>query len=693
MKGDLQEATRQTQSGSYHSQPTASLPRMPSWNISPPGALKRPADRWDQDDIPPLKRPRSGASPDEMHRMKSGRNLRDERRMSLPFATRSPPHTESVPGSAHPRNESPGLPNRASITLPSPSSMANPPSAAPSVIPPTAHSVGSPATSYQPQVSIHTASANSATSAHIADLQHQVTLKSLALQTLQSEYASLLQKLQRERVKSQTIEKKTNVADQEVNDLTSRNEELTEQIKQLETQLEDSEKKRETERTDSAKEKEQWLRMLDMGGRLHSKNAEEKQKLKNEKYFLHQRMAAYDDESFIRSDPLERDSGSLPEAFRVDPGRGDRRISHEPNPFTDLPPAATSANSTTFPLNDAESLKSEISILKDRIELLYYALEDARQRNQDLADRTQDLAQKNGEIGSVIDRALQDSMDRTKFNADAERRINPASGHSTLPRDVSRRSPNAESMADQKATSTSSDSTPAHEPHKVAQATGTPSSISSMASAARAVSPGPAELGFHVPPSTSTPEELIKALGPVPAPLTSNFVGIAPAGPHSNGGAPNSRAEHRKRPGKPKPWHLAGAAEQPPQTAKTHLGSFRPLQQPMSSDNTTALHAEHEKLAPHSRHRSPDDSSDDRSPISSGSGSIRSPAAEQSRSREGKVSPPTTVAGSSDPPPHLPPPPDSSKCSEAAAAMPPPPRPVAYTADIYSTADRGLTRS
>jgi parvulin-like peptidyl-prolyl isomerase len=133
-------------------------------------------------------------------------------------------------------------------------------------------------------------SVNFATSAHTADLQHQVTLKSLALQTLQSEYASLLQKLQRERVKTQTIERKTNVADQEVNGLAGRNEELSERVQELELRLE----RLEAERTEFADEKEQWLRMLGICHRLQANYAEERQVLVEERDALQVRTAAYD---------------------------------------------------------------------------------------------------------------------------------------------------------------------------------------------------------------------------------------------------------------------------------------------------------------------------------------------------------------------------------------------------------------
>jgi hypothetical protein len=187
---------------------------------------------------------------------------------------------------------------------------------------PAAPPGSSPTSANQAPTSIHTATTSTAASQHIAELQHQVTLKSLSLQTLQSEYTSLLQKSQRDRLKSQTFEKKATAADQEINDLTARNEELTEQIKTLETQLEECEKKRETERSDAVREKDQWGRMLEMSGRLQAKNADDRQKLVHEKESLQQRLQIYENEaalsakrrasqSYKASSPSGQDAGTM----------------------------------------------------------------------------------------------------------------------------------------------------------------------------------------------------------------------------------------------------------------------------------------------------------------------------------------------------------------------------------------------
>lgn len=152
---------------------------------------------------------------------------------------------------------------------------------------------------HQAPSNIHTAPTSAAASQHIADLQHQITLKSLSLQTLQSEYTSLLQKSQRDRLKSQTFEKKAIAADSEINDLTTRNEDLAEQVRTLETQLEECERKREMERSDAVREKDQWGRMLEMSGRLQAKSADDRQKLVQEKESLQQRLLIHENEAAL----------------------------------------------------------------------------------------------------------------------------------------------------------------------------------------------------------------------------------------------------------------------------------------------------------------------------------------------------------------------------------------------------------
>ena len=501
--------------------------------------------------------------------------------------------------------------------LPSPSSLAYPLSAAPSLPPPTAQSVGSPSTSYQPAVSIHTTPTNSVTSAHIANLQHQVTLKSLALQTLQSEYASLLQKLQRERVKSQTIEKKTGVADQEINELTSKNEELAGQMKYLESQLEESEQKREAEHSEAAKEKEQWGRMLDMDARLHAKNAEEKRKLRDERNHLAQRVAAYEEENTVRYEQIRKDLGSRMDAPQESED-SDRRVSPESASDSDLVSAGT-IDSTS----EVARLKREVVLFKARNEILRTSLEETRRHNQDLDERVHGVIQRSGEIGSVIDKALEDEQSASKTKrVETKLPHKPGSGRSTPGQPKSYSSPKVLPTVH-----ISNERVMSKSPHPLeiqtvpkSTASSTASSMT-MASIARAVSPGPAELGFHVTPSTSSPEELIKALGPVPAPMpafqfgSTPFTQVSGTGRWDSGGRSNQ--QRKRSAGSVTPWY---APEQREANDKPESGRFRPLSHHVPSPYTSLYRAvAHAETSPHSYHSSPGPLPDD---SSSNSGSL-----------------------------------------------------------------------
>lgn len=170
---------------------------------------------------------------------------------------------------------------------------------------------------------ISTASANSvahstsssAESSHYANLQRQVTLKTLSLQTLQSEYSSLLQKLHRERLRSQTIERKSSVAESEVNALSTQNEELTEHIKALNGQVETCESKIDSMRAEFNRDKAQWVSMLSNDTKIMSRFAEDKKLWAEEKARL--QASIYSFERVSDASPLKgMDTPVQSQAFR-----------------------------------------------------------------------------------------------------------------------------------------------------------------------------------------------------------------------------------------------------------------------------------------------------------------------------------------------------------------------------------------
>ncbi|KAI6822435.1 hypothetical protein KC332_g8768 [Hortaea werneckii] len=497
-KKDLQEAFQRGlpslgQRVQAHISTDASRP------VSPTNPLKRNS-AWDRDQLPVPKRPRSGASPNQTMAPPHSGGSYGER--SLDFSARgtfSPAPTDTAPPSAYPRQGSPFSSGRGPRGLPSPSSLAYAPSVAPSLAPPTAQSATSPIPSYEQPLSIHTASANSATSAHIADLQHQVTLKSLSLQTLQSEYASLLQKLQRERVKSQAIEKKTSVADNEVNELTGRNEELLEQVKTLEGRVEELERKREQERSDAAREKEQWGRMLEMGTRLQARHADDRQKLMDEREELRSRIAALE--------------GSQTDRARVGGSEWSSNV-----PSTEPPQAHGASKELSMPkettsqkgasagfAEDFELLKREVRSLKDQRDLLRSALAAVRTHNNTLQATLAEVSLQNRTIAEDIDKCLGKEDAMSAQMEPSHTRPSSASGRATPKVPTSNAPPTSDIAVKSVAP-----------PEKVNQTGEVSTVLRDAATIGRAVSPGPAELGFSVEPSSSSPEDLIRALGPLP---------------------------------------------------------------------------------------------------------------------------------------------------------------------------------
>ncbi|PPJ56121.1 hypothetical protein CBER1_02065 [Cercospora berteroae] len=465
---------------------------------STPTGSKRSATPWDWDETA-QKRPRSGAS-ESVHQSYRApaydrpRSIEDARKDLSGY---SPARADSIPGSAHPGTASPTFAQRAARALPSPSSITYSNCSAPSLPTLAAQSIASPATSYLPVSSLHTAPAHPATSAHIAELQHQVTLKSLALQTLQSEYASLLQKLQREKVRSQAIEKKTSVADQEVNELTSKNEDLAEQVKLLTSQLEHSETKRDAERSDAEREKNQWGRMLEMSGRLQAKADAEKQRLLAEKETLLQHV------SRLRQSPKEQ--GTQEEHLATSPEDDHSRTFSAPR-------AQTHAQDRS---DDLDELRRTVAAQARRIELFRSALEQIRAQSAELDERAQTIRQRSSELQNISGRAL--NTDNTVAMGQHVRLGVPdhppsraAPGTSLDHRGPDRRAPVPTPQFSGRSTTLD----------VLIDGRMQPANIKEVS---RARTPGPDELGFSLPPTTSTSEELLSALGPAPTASSVNM--------------------------------------------------------------------------------------------------------------------------------------------------------------------------
>ena len=214
-----------------------------------------------------------------------------------------------------------------------------------------------------------------------ADLHNQITLKSQALQSVQSECVAIGQKYQRECIRTQALEQRSAIADGELGELTGRNEELEERIRTLESQFEDMRRKQVDERAQNAREKEQWGRMLEMSGRLHAKNAEDRQRLVEENHALTLRVTAYEEENTARIDRVRESTLS---------GPGGRKAQVRQSEASE----------------NMAGLKQEVHQLNSRVETLCSALAEVKRHTEETAERTRDFMNDTSSITNTIDRAF-----------------------------------------------------------------------------------------------------------------------------------------------------------------------------------------------------------------------------------------------------------------------------------------------
>lgn len=123
----------------------------------------------------------------------------------------------------------------------------------------------------------------SAHAAHLQDLQHQVSTKTLAIQTLQREHDNLLAAYSRQQTRSMALDKKTKVSDSEIKTLTEEKMKLQKRVEELEIQVEELAKTKEEAHQQSATSGAQYMQILAMSSRLQSQSAADLRKFKIER--------------------------------------------------------------------------------------------------------------------------------------------------------------------------------------------------------------------------------------------------------------------------------------------------------------------------------------------------------------------------------------------------------------------------
>lgn len=248
---------------------------------------------------------------------------------------------------------------------------------------------------------------------HLQDLQHQVSIKTLALQTLQREYDALLAKLERQRTKCLTLEKKFEVSDVEINSLTDERERLQSQVMALESQAEELTKSRDDARKEMVESGRQYVRIVEMASRLQAKGAEERKKWEDEKAELMERIKVLelglpegegedvDDPGAVNemSDAGDR-TEAVPEAKVSTTGAGGADAVRVSNP-----PASLTATSTTNPRQSILALRTEIRRLRSRTQTLEGTIRSMKEENKSMQDALRAVTASGERMQEAMDKA------------------------------------------------------------------------------------------------------------------------------------------------------------------------------------------------------------------------------------------------------------------------------------------------
>ena len=119
--------------------------------------------------------------------------------------------------------------------------------------------------------------------AHLQDLQHQISTKTLALQTLQREHDQLLGAFSRSQIRCSTLDKKSQVSDHEINSLTEERIRLQAQVETLEVQVEELVKAKDEVHRQTTANAAQWRQIVAMSSQLQAQGAEETKRYKSDR--------------------------------------------------------------------------------------------------------------------------------------------------------------------------------------------------------------------------------------------------------------------------------------------------------------------------------------------------------------------------------------------------------------------------
>lgn len=228
---------------------------------------------------------------------------------------------------------------------------------------------------------------SSAHSTFLQDLQHQISVKTIAFQTLQREYDSLLQKLDRQRTKCATLEKKFEVSDVELNALTDDRERLQLQVAALEEQVEELQEGRDESRRQLVANGAQYMRIMEMANRLQSQSADDKKRWDTEKIELQQRIKILEEAMVTGTDGQEGSRNS-------------------PVPSIILAHVSGQASSSSSAAETISVLRAEVARLRIRCQTLETSLRTTKEESEGIQEAVKKVMEACSKMDAATERAV-----------------------------------------------------------------------------------------------------------------------------------------------------------------------------------------------------------------------------------------------------------------------------------------------
>jgi hypothetical protein len=286
----------------------------------------------------------------------------DDHRRSFPRDS-----TSHVPFSLHPLTSTPKI-GPSGLLLPSPSSMNF-----------------STSSINLPPMSPSLLQSKSPHTAHLQELQHQLSTKSLAYQILQGEHDKLLAAFSRSQTRCATLDRRSQVSDEEINHLAEDRLRLQAQVDAFEAQIEALQNSKNEALKQSVSSGTQYMQIMSMSSRLQEQGAAELKKWKQDRDTWQQ-----EKDQLLSQIAVLTDNGKLSVRSNQDGGAPATSIEAEESGTRSQAGSPDVLHSPSV-----ESLRADVVRLRAR----NHAVETLLQSWAEDSDRLDKLLQGLGEVG------------------------------------------------------------------------------------------------------------------------------------------------------------------------------------------------------------------------------------------------------------------------------------------------------